>query len=145
MDRPRVGRLVLAVVLMAGEARAQEGTPSGATPVSEGRGTVRMTKAPKLVTFVQAEFPTGETGSADVALAITIGADGNVRDVSVLTSGGARFDAAALEAAKRFVFEPAEVNGRPAAVKIRYAYSFRPPVPPPPPPPPPPAAHCTPL
>ncbi|HEY5241970.1 MAG TPA: TonB family protein, partial [Polyangiaceae bacterium] len=130
MVRRRVSRLVVAAMLAAGEAHAQEGVPSGATPVSEGQGSVRMTKAPKLVRFVEAELPRDEHRSAEVVLAITIGADGVVRDVSVLQSGGADFDAAAMGAAHRFVFVPAEVNGRPAAVKIRYAYSFRIPSPP---------------
>lgn len=144
MIRRRVPRLALAIVLSTGVTRAQEGTPSGATPSSEGRGNVRLTKAPRLVTFVQAEFPPGETHAAQVVLAITIGSDGRVRDVVVLQSGGARFDAAAIEAARRFVFEPAEVNGRPAAVKIRYAYSFTPPVAPAPVPSPAPAPSPTP-
>jgi TonB family protein len=138
MVRPRVSRLVVAAMLTAVGAQAQEGTPSGATPVSEGQGTVRMTRAPKLVAFVQAEFPAGETRAAEVVLAITIAVDGKVREVSVLQSGGVAFDAAAMGAARRFVFLPAEVNGRPAAVKIRYAYSFRPPAPTPTPTPPPP-------
>ncbi|MGD0525099.1 MAG: energy transducer TonB, partial [Polyangiaceae bacterium] len=125
MHRPRIWRCTLAALLIAGTARAQEGVPSGATPVSEGQGTVRVTKPPKLVRFVEAEIPAGEARSADVVLAITVGADGAVRDASVLESGGARFDAAAIGAARRFGFEPAEVNGRPAAVKIRYRYSFR--------------------
>lgn len=120
----RVRRLMLSVMLTAGPTHAQDGTPSGATPVIEGRGGVRLTKAPKLVTFVQAEYPSGETQSAEVLLAVTIGIDGKVHHVSVLRSGGALFDSAAKTAAGRFVFEPAEVNGRPAAVRIRYAYSF---------------------
>ena len=127
MDTARAGRLALAgVLLLAGEAGAQEATPSGATPVSEGRASVRLTLAPRIVRAADAEFPRGETRAAQVTLAITVGVDGNVRDVAVLQSGGARFDAAAVEAARRFVFAPAEVNGRPAAVKIRYVLSFTP-------------------
>jgi TonB family protein len=129
MARPLACRLVLAAMLIAGGARAQEGTPSGATPVSEGQGTVRLTRAPRLTGFVQAKYPGGETRAATVAIAITIGVDGKVRDVSVLRSGGESFDQAAMKAARSFVFEPAEVNGRVAAVKIRYEYSFTPPAP----------------
>ena len=42
---------------------------------------MKLTKPPKLVTFVQADFPSGETAGASVVLALTIGSDGKVRDV----------------------------------------------------------------
>jgi TonB family protein len=109
-----------------GRARAQQG-PTGATPASEGRATVQVTKPPALVREAPATYPAGESRAARVVLAITIGGDGSVRDVAVLVSGGAAFDAAATEAARRLEFQPAEVNGRPAAVKIRFLYSFEPP------------------
>ena len=134
MDRRRAWPLALAALLTVAEANAQEGTPSGATPSSEGKAAIHLTKPPKLVKFVQAEYPAGETRASTVVLAITIGTDGKVHGVGVLQSGGQPFDEAAVEAAGHFEFEPAEVNGRPAAVKIRYAYSFAPPPPPPPPP-----------
>jgi TonB family protein len=130
--------LAVGIVLGASAARAQEGTPSGATPSSEGKAAVHLSKAPKLVHFEQARFPAGETHGSTVVLALTIGRDGVVQKADVLQSGGAAFDAAAQHAALRFVFEPAEIDGRPAAVKIRYAYSFTPaalPVAPPPTPP----------
>jgi TonB family protein len=141
MGRRRVSRLMLAAALIAGEARAQEGIPSGATPVSEGRASVRLTKPPKLVHFVPAKAAAGGTSAAGAVLALTIGVDGHVHEVTVLASGGAALDASAMTAARDLVFEPAEVNGRPSAVKIRFAYSFRPAPPPaaarPPPRPPP--------
>src|SRR5260370_835396 len=77
-----------------------------------------LTTEPKLVAFGAAAFAPNEARSSVGTLAITIGLDGAVRDVSVLASGGADFDAAAVEAARHFVFEPAEVDGSPAAVKI---------------------------
>ena len=129
MKRAALGQLVLAATLAAGRAGAQEGTPSGATPSSEGKAAVKLTKAPVLVHPVQPELPAGEERGATVVLAITIGVDGAVQDASVLQSGGPRFDAATLAAARRLVFTPAEVNGRPTAVKIRYAYTFSPPAP----------------
>jgi TonB family protein len=87
-----------------------------------------VTKPPKLLTFNRPEYPGGETRSAEVVLAITLGIDGRIRDVSVLQSGGARFDTAAVEAAWRLLFEPGQANGRPTAVKIRTSYFFHPPL-----------------
>jgi TonB family protein len=148
MDRLRAWTVMLAgmaATLTTARARAQQGTPSGATPVSEGQAAVRLTKAPKLVKPAQPELPPGETRASTVVLAITIGTDGRVHDVAVLQSGGERFDHAAVEAAARLEFEPAEVNGRIAAVKIRYTYAFTPPAPPAPAPPPPAAAATPPV
>jgi TonB family protein len=113
-------------LLAAGRARAQQG-PAGATPASEGRATVELTKPPALVREAPATYPAGESRAARVVLAITIGSEGSVRDVAVLVSGGAAFDAAATEAARGLEFAPAEANGRPVAVRIRFLYSFEPP------------------
>jgi TonB family protein len=86
-----------------------------------------VTKAPKLIRFVPAEYPkdkhdAGVTSS--VTLSIEIDAEGKVGEVEVATSGGADFDAAATAAVKQFVFEPAEIDNQPAPVKITYKYDF---------------------
>src|SRR5262249_19288869 len=62
--------------------------------------------------------------TASVVLSIEIGADGKVGQVGVTQSAGPEFDAAAVAAARKFVFEPAEVGGGPAPVKITYKYTF---------------------
>jgi TonB family protein len=87
----------------------------------------RVTKPPKLDHFVEAEYPAAAKAAgvtAQVVLSIDIAADGKVDNVGVVESGGPEFDAAAIAAAKQFVFEPAEVDGVPAPVKITYKYAF---------------------
>lgn len=101
-----------------------------------------VTKMPKLTRFVEAEVP-GATAAAKVILTIEISATGKVTNVTVAESGGPAFDAAAVDAARQFEFEPAEVDGKPAPAKITYRYDFavkveEPPVKEPEPPPPPP-------
>lgn len=137
--------LLMAATLVSPWARAQEGTPSGATPSSEGRAAVKLTRAPRLVRPIEPTYPPGETSTARVVLALTISAEGHVTDVAVLESGGAPFDAAAVRAARTLAFEPAEVNGRAAAVKIRFAYDFSPPISSPTPTPAPHAASTPPV
>jgi TonB family protein len=87
-----------------------------------------VTKAPKLIQFVEAEYPAEKKAAgveAEVLLNIEIGADGKVGNVVVVRSGGsADFDESAIAAAKQFVFSPAEVDGKPAPVKIDYKYKF---------------------
>jgi TonB family protein len=99
-------------------ARAQEaGAESG--PV--------VTKAPRLVKFVPAIYPKDKHDAgvtAEVLLSIEIGGDGAIGEVEVVKSAGADFDAAALAAARQFVFEPAEIDHQPAPVKITYKYAF---------------------
>jgi TonB family protein len=83
---------------------------------------------PKLVKFVEAEFPASEVKAgrgATVTLQIAITATGAVADVTVTGSAGPAFDAPAVAAAKQFVFAPAVVDGKPIPVKITYRYVFK--------------------
>jgi len=84
-----------------------------------------LTKAPELLEFAEAELPAGVTSrTASVVLRLTLGVDGRVEEVEVVESGGEDFDAAASEAARRFLFSPAEIDGAPSRVRILYRYEF---------------------
>ncbi|MCO4760086.1 MAG: TonB-dependent receptor [Myxococcales bacterium] len=61
-----------------------------------------------------------------VVLQIVIGKDGSIGKVTVHTSAGPDFDAAAVAAAKKLRFSPATVGGKPAPVAIRYRFRFAP-------------------
>ncbi|HEY0482399.1 MAG TPA: TonB-dependent receptor [Kofleriaceae bacterium] len=114
--RPRPWPRVLAVLAMAAVLAAG----------SAARAQFVVTRPPRLVHFVDATRPAGATPdqTASVVLSIDIAADGSVADVRVQTSGGAEWDAAAVAAARQFVFEPAEVDNQPAPVTITYRYAF---------------------
>ncbi|HVY29451.1 MAG TPA: TonB-dependent receptor [Polyangiaceae bacterium] len=115
--------LTLGVSVHAPSAFAQTTGASGETPGRQGK----LTKLPKLVEFVEAEFPESEKAAgkgASVVLQIAITDKGNVEDVAVITSAGPAFDKAAEEAVMKFKFDPAEVDGKPAPVKITYRYDF---------------------
>ncbi len=93
----------------------------------DGTAPKRRVVPPKLVRFVEAVFPPSELATekgATVTLQIAIKETGEVAGVDVSASAGAAFDAAAIAAVKRFVFEPATVNGKPAPVRITYRYEF---------------------
>src|SRR4051812_35750581 len=67
----------------------------------------KLTRPPELLKFVEAPYPEAERASgksAAVVLQLTISATGTVDDVTVNESAGPAFDAAALAAAKQFVF-----------------------------------------
>jgi TonB family protein len=90
-------------------------------------GGPKLTRAPKLVKFVEAVYPEAEKAAgktASVVLRLGITAEGKVDGVIVTGSAGAAFDDAAVAAAKQFEFEPAEIDGKPAAIRIEYRYDF---------------------
>ncbi len=116
--------LAIAVVLLAAAPALADGEDA---PRDDAPRAPQVTKAPKLKTFVEAAYPPDKKAAgvtAQVLLSVEIGADGKVGEVSVAKSAGADFDAAAVAAAKQFVFEPAEVDGAAAPVKILYRYHF---------------------
>ncbi|WP_394820718.1 TonB-dependent receptor domain-containing protein [Pendulispora albinea] len=89
----------------------------------------KLTKAPKLLNFkeVEAPYPESEKASersAAVVLQIAISDKGDVQEVVVVQSAGPAFDTAAAESARKFKFEAAEVDGKPAPVKITFKYDF---------------------
>lgn len=87
----------------------------------------QLTRLPQLVDAPPAVYPPerlarGET--ADVACTVDIDENGNVTAVALEKPGAPDFDAAAVEAIRRFHFSAAEIDGKPAPVRIRYVYHF---------------------
>lgn len=134
--------LCVAVLAVCAPTHAQDGGIA-----SDAAASATGLHAPELLEPVTPEYPAGETAAARVELELTLDATGQVTASEVVSSGGASFDAAALEAAPRLKFSPAMRDGTPIAAEIVFAFQFVPPPPPaapppaaPPPPPPPPAA-----
>ncbi len=116
MTRAALARIAaIASLSFASSARAQERPPRAPT----------LTRAPTLQRFVEATHPDAERArAATVVLQLRVNERGAVDDASVLESAGAAFDQAALSAARQFVFSPAEVDGRPSAIRLVYRYQF---------------------
>ncbi len=86
-----------------------------------------LTKAPALTAFVEALFPPEAKAAGvggEVSLEVDISETGAVLDAKVVRPAGNGFDEAALAAVKAFVFSPAEIDGKPASVRIEYVYRF---------------------
>jgi len=128
---------VCAVALWSRPSDAQpldEGTldegPLDEGPVDPPQDPDAITRLPVLATVVEATWPPGAIearAEATVVLQIDIDADGRVEAVEVLESAASAFafDTAAIEAARQFVFEPAEAGGVRVPVRITYRYHFR--------------------
>ena len=83
--------------------------------------------APQLVKNVEPQYPEAKRASgeaATVSLILTIDEHGQVSNAEVSESGGAEFDAAAIEAAKQLVFAAATRDGQPIAAKIPFRFAF---------------------
>ncbi|HYD42721.1 MAG TPA: TonB family protein [Anaeromyxobacter sp.] len=86
-----------------------------------------LTRAPAVVAPAEPEYPPeakaqGRTGT--VTLELEISASGEVTDAVVTGPAGHGFDEAALAAARKLRFSPAEIDGKPSAVRIEYRFDF---------------------
>lgn len=123
MVKKFLGCALLLASLCAPQTSFAQANSSGETPGHQPK----LTKMPKLVHFEEAPYPDSEKEAgrtASVVLQIAIDDKGLVTDAVVQQSAGAAFDAAALVAVKKFTFDPAEIDNKPAPVKITYRYDF---------------------
>jgi protein TonB len=86
-----------------------------------------VTKMPTLVGDFRIPYPPeakkkGVQGP--VLMDLLIDTKGVVRQAALLQGPGEGLNEAALEAVKQLKFQPAEVEGKPVSVKIRYSYKF---------------------
>jgi TonB family protein len=106
-----------------------------------------VTKAPKLIQAQAPEYPPAALAAgkqAKVKVRIHIDATGIVTSVEVLAKVGDGFDEAAVAAAMQYVFDPAEIDGKPGAIAVETTINFvieQQAEPEPPPAPPPPQTH----
>jgi TonB family protein len=159
---PRAGAALIALVvsmLGAASARAQDWAPPLTGPGGPKRAPV-LTKPPQILKSVEPVYPADALKarlSADVTLQVDIDAEGHVTKVEVPKPAGNGFDEAAKDAVMQYQFSPAEIDGKPGAIRISLTLHFVPKLvevmpdggaptdaapldaaPPPPPPPPPP-------
>jgi len=141
-----------AASLGADAVRAQDWAPPLQSPPAAVPAPV-LTKPPKILKAVEPVYPPEALEaklSADVTLTIDIDATGHVTKVDVPKPVGHGFDEAARAAVLQYELSPAEIDGKPGAIRIELTLHFvpklqpaappiaAPPAPPPPPPPPPP-------
>ena len=115
-------RVAVALIALCAIAHAQ-GTGSAAAPPPAGT----ITKPPKLIQAMAPEYPAAALAAgktAKVKVRLTIDATGVVTKVDVLERVGDGFDEAAVAAALQYVFEPAEIDGKPAQVAVETTIGF---------------------
>jgi TonB family protein len=85
---------------------------------------------PVAVRRVEPEYPATEIAggvSGEVVLAVAIDEQGRVTDVTIVNGLSPATDAAAMAAARQWLWTPAQQNGAPRASRIRLAFRFEPP------------------
>src|SRR5262245_2572353 len=124
----RMLRVIVAVATIAvlGEtAVGDDVRRPGAPPPPKQTGVV--TKQPKLLQAVAPEYPPAALAAnkeAKVKVRIHIDATGVVDKVDVIDKVGDGFDEAAVAAAMQYVFEPAEIDGKPAPIAVETTINF---------------------
>jgi TonB family protein len=124
-----------ALVVAGRAARAQEiePAPDSAASGSGHRANDVLDIVPPIATRrVEPEYPPSEIAAAvrgEVGLAVAIDAQGRVTDVTIVNGLSPAMDAAAVSAARQWLWTPALQNGTPRASRIRLAFRFEPPGP----------------
>jgi TonB family protein len=118
-------RVVVALCALCAIARADDvRAPDKQGPPKQ---TGVVTKPPKLIQALAPDYPPAalEAGKeAKVKVRIHIDATGIVTAVDVLAPAGDGFDEAAKAAAMQYVFEPAEIDGKPGDIAVETTINF---------------------
>lgn len=128
--------LAVASLAAVGGARAADAPAPPPPDKAEKKKPVLI--APKATKKVAPGAPTGKPAPGEtvvVKVEVTVGADGKIEAATVRDEGDPTLDAAAVEAAKRYEFEPATSDGKPISAKIEIPFTFvgeAPPAPKPP-------------
>jgi TonB family protein len=127
--------------------RAQAGTPdAGSTPDAQPASDtepssgsdvtpVAELEPPQPLTPATVPYPANAPAHDEpivVRVKLSVGVDGAVHQVDLLTHSMPAFDDAVVAAAKEFRFQPARYGGKPVPVEISFTHTFQPPPPPPP-------------
>ena len=133
----RIATPLAAILLLASAAaRAQPQAPAGgASPGLPPDPPADALTPPVLRSRAEAAYPTEalrDRLEGTVGLEIVVDEAGVVADARITAPAGHGFDEAALEAIRKFTFEPARRNGTAIRSTVQLAYEFHPPPLPPP-------------
>src|SRR5215470_19671038 len=115
---------IAAIAIWCAPARADDvRRPEQAAP----KQAPVVTRTPKLIQAQAPEYPPAALAAGKevkVRVRIHIDAMGTVTAVDVLEPVGDGFDEAAVAAAMQYVFEPAEIDGKPAPIAVETTINF---------------------
>jgi TonB family protein len=99
----------------------------GVTLSAKERGPSTDFQPPQIISTVEPSYPANVIAGGTVVLKVTVSSDGEIGDVNVLQEAKG-FTQLAIEAVKKWKFEPAKLNGKPVAASIPVAFTFSQPI-----------------
>src|SRR5208282_4208114 len=127
-------RALFPLVLLLGTAMAQDSAPielsgKGHVPICRGKDSDASgcVTAPRTTYAPEPTYPNKERKarhSGVVILGLVVGPDGLPREITVSRPLSPDFDAAAIDAVKKWKFSPASKDGNPVATAIKVEVSF---------------------
>jgi len=117
--------VLFVLVALGAVAHAQDARQPEAPPPPKQTGVI--TKQPKLLQAVAPDYPPAALKAgkqAKVKVRIHIDDTGIVTKVDVLEPVGDGFDEAAVAAAMQYVFDPAEIDGKPGKIAVETSINF---------------------
>jgi protein TonB len=114
-------------VLVAGIFRPRillQGPALGSPPVATG---AISREVPSPIAPVNPDYPPRVLGDGVAVIEVLVARDGRVESAAVIHSAGG-FDGAALDAARKWTFRPAERDGVPVPAYAYLVFGFREPV-----------------
>ena len=82
---------------------------------------------PQVVSTVEPSYPANVVAGGTVVLKVKVSSSGTIEDVQVLQEASG-FMQSALDAVRKWKFEPAHLDGKPVAASIPVAFSFSQPI-----------------
>jgi len=127
-------RALLLPLLLLGTAIAQDSAPISLlgkdhVPICRGRDSDApdCITAPHTTYAPDPDYPEKERKArrmGTVVLELVVGSDGLPHDITVAHPLSSKFDAAAIDAVKKWKFTPASKDGKPVPVRINVEVSF---------------------
>ncbi len=132
MRRSRIVVVALLLLLLLATRTAHAQTDGGArrdepAPQDQQPKKPQLTAAPELLEGAAPVYPPDAEKAgleADVDLRLAIDAQGNVTKAEVITPVGHGFDEAAIDAARRYKFKPAEFDRKPGPIVVETTIHF---------------------
>jgi TonB family protein len=117
-------KLEVRVLELSADVAPDVSVLSPAPPQSTNPACPGVLKPPKAVQKPMPVYPAGQPPGGQVTVGLTVEADGRPSGVRIVHSLGKAFDQSALDAVKRWVFEPARCDGTPMATRVNVVVEF---------------------
>jgi TonB family protein len=82
---------------------------------------------PQVISTVEPSYPANTVAGGTVILKVTVSSSGEIEDVRVLQEAKG-FTQQAIDAVRKWKFEPAKLDGKPVTASIPVAFSFSQPI-----------------